>query len=422
MPIIDRRENYKDRSSSSKKRFVKRFRKKIGEDIDNIVGNSDGFTDILSKGNRKVRIKGNIDEPEFVYERGGKTDTVLPGNDRYVPGDTVSKPPKGGGGGGSNPSRDGFSEDDFEFVMNHEEFMDLLFEELELPDMVKRSMAQTATFSLQHDGFSSNGAPGDLDVARTLKMSLGRKVAIGRKRRKDRIEEIDALLADMVEDGEHYLSLLQERLVLVNKLKSLPFLDPVDLKYRRREIVPAPTSQAVMFCLMDVSASMSEHHKTLAKYFFLMLYTFLKKNYNKIDLVFIKHTHEAKEVDEYEFFNGRESGGTVVLSALEMCLNVIKERYDTAEWNVYVAQASDGDSFGDDAAECEELLVSQLLPATQYMVYTQIGGDNELPGYSALWDHYDNIIGTCDNFDMAMINNKADIYPVFRQLFSKKAS
>ena len=116
------------------------------------------------------------------------------------------------------------------------------------------------------------------------------------------------------------------------------------MRYRRFEPQPKPVAQAVMFCLMDVSGSMTEHMKDLAKRFFALLYLFLKRRYKHVDIVFIRHTHEAREVDEETFFYSPETGGTVVSTALEEMARIVDDRYPPDDWNIYAAQASDGDN------------------------------------------------------------------------------
>ena len=136
----------------------------------------------------------------------------------------------------------------------------------------------------------------------------------------------------------------------------MPFLDTNDLRYNLHVKRPVPTSQAVMFCLMDVSGSMDQQIKDMAKRFYLLLYMFLKRHYERTDIVFIRHHTVAKEVDEQEFFYSRETGGTVVSSALRLMKEVIDARYSPNEWNIYGAQASDGDNWNDDSPICRKLL------------------------------------------------------------------
>jgi len=172
----------------------------------------------------------------------------------------------------------------------------------------------------------------------------------------------------------------------------------------------------VMFCIMDVSGSMDESKKDTAKRFFILLYLFLTRAYEKIDVVFIRHHTQAAEVDENEFFHSRESGGTVVSSALHMLGKIIHERYASSDWNVYVAQASDGDNWDNDSVICRQLLTNTIMPAVQYYAYVEIT-DGEAQN---LWHEYAQVKETQAHFAMQKIESPADIYPVFRELFKKQ--
>src|SRR5262249_52632263 len=149
-------------------------------------------------------------------------------------------------------------------------------------------------------------------------------------------------------------------------------IDPVDIRFNRFEPMPLPNSNAVMFCLMDVSGSMGEREKDLAKRFFVLLHLFLKRRYDRIDMVFIRHTHQAQEVDEDTFFHSTQSGGTVVSTALEEMRRIIQERYPSKDWNIYAAQASDGDNLTGDSDNCVHLLNDELMRLCQYYAYVEI--------------------------------------------------
>ena len=149
-------------------------------------------------------------------------------------------------------------------------------------------------------------------------------------------------------------------------MRAISFLDKVDLRYNRFEPRPKATTQAVMFCLMDTSASMTESLKDLAKRFYMLLHLFLTRHYRSVDIVFIRHTYTASEVDEQTFFYGRETGGTIVSSALEEMSKVIRQRYPVDDWNIYAAQASDGHNFEHDMVRTLELLDQEILPVCQY--------------------------------------------------------
>jgi uncharacterized sporulation protein YeaH/YhbH (DUF444 family) len=212
---------------------------------------------------------------------------------------------------------------------------------------------------------------------------------------------------------------------LKHLMRVVPFIDPIDVRYNRFTRVNVPRAKAVMFCLMDVSASMGEREKDLAKRFFILLHLFLKRKYERVDVVFVRHTHEAKEVDEHEFFYGRETGGTVVSSALEQMIEIRDKRYSPAEWNIYCAEASDGDNSGGDTDRCIDLLNEEILPSTQYFAYIEIadrdisshwsGGDSK-----ELWRGYASLAESAPNFAMRKVANHADIYPVFRELFARQ--
>ncbi len=168
---------------------------------------------------------------------------------------------------------------------------------------------------------------------------------------------------------------------------------------------------------MDVSGSMTQQHKDIAKRFFILLFLFLKRNYTKIEVIFIRHHTSAKEVDEQEFFYSRETGGTIVSSALKLMKEIVHERYPASDWNIYAAQASDGDNWNDDSPLCSEILTKSILPYVQYYSYIEITPHD----HQMLWHQYEKIskeFGEC--FAMQQIVEPADIYPVFRKLFERK--
>jgi len=173
----------------------------------------------------------------------------------------------------------------------------------------------------------------------------------------------------------------------------------------------------VMFCLMDVSGSMDEARKELSKRFFILLYLFLTRHYDKIDLVFIRHHTQAQEVDEENFFHARETGGTVVSSALVLMDEIIKARYSPNDWNIYGAQASDGDNWHHDSGRCRELLTDNLLPVCRYFAYVQVAEEEQ-----NLWEEYTRLQQTHPQFAMRKVSSAAQIYPVFRELFKKQGA
>jgi uncharacterized protein len=352
---------------------------------------------------------------------------VLPGNKEYVQGDTLPKPQGGeGGGGGREGSPDGEGEDAFQFTLSRDEYLNILFEELELPDMAKTFLKDATAFRTARAGFSTSGSPNNLNLVRTMRNSLARRISLNRPKPRE-LDEIEAQLEAAAAAGDHALvaTLEARREKIIRRSKRIAYIDPVDLRYNRFERVPKPNAQAVMFCLMDVSGSMSEYMKDLAKRFFLLLHLFLTRKYEHVDVVFIRHTSEAKEVDEETFFRSRETGGTVVSTALEEMKRIVGERYSPDEWNIYAAQASDGDNYPSDSEPSMRLLREDILPVTQYFAYIEVLDEREMGMFrsemnvSTLWRDYKVVAGEFPNLAMKRVFSKADIFPVFHQLFSK---
>jgi uncharacterized protein len=208
----------------------------------------------------------------------------------------------------------------------------------------------------------------------------------------------------------------------------VPYIDPIDVRYSNFQLEPKPKANAVMFCLMDVSGSMGEREKDLAKRFFVLLHLFLQRRYDRVDLVFVRHTHEAEEVDEETFFFSRETGGTVISSALVKMLEIIKDRYPVSDWNIYAAQASDGENLPYDGPKCRRLLDEEIMPKCQYYAYVEILDEREASIFNdptngaAQWRALRGIDEHWPNFAMKRIANRGDIYPVFRELFARQGA
>ncbi len=416
--IVDRRFDSKNKSAVNRQRFMRRFKGQIRKAVaDAIDGRS--IKD-LDKGESVSIPTKDLSEPHFQHGEGGVWDQVHPGNDQFSSGDEVNRPQGGGGGGGggSGASEDAASEDDFVFQLSREEFLDIFFDDLALPNLVKTQLAKIPEYKSQRAGFSADGVPANLNLVRSMRSALGRRLALGSPYNA-RLRELHAEIAELEaltpRDEERILALKEEAGRLRAKLERIPFLDTFDLRYNNRIRLPQPSTQAVMFCLMDVSGSMDEEKKATAKRFFMLLYLFLTRTYEQIEVVFIRHHTVAKEVDEENFFHSRESGGTVVSSALDLMRDIIQERYASGLWNIYGAQASDGDNWENDSPRCRELLSSAVLPFVQFLAYIEI-----TPGEPQnLWREYEKLLGTHSNFAMQRIENYGDIYPVFRELFKK---
>jgi uncharacterized sporulation protein YeaH/YhbH (DUF444 family) len=428
--FIDRRLNPKGKSLANRQRFLRRARAQIREAVQKSLKES-GVADVAK--DRKIRISTQgTREPHFRLDpkKAGKRDFVLPGNKEFVPGDQIKKPQSGQGGSGKDAASSGDSEDDFEFTMREDEILDIFFEDLELPNLVRTALTEVPSHNWKRAGITTSGSPNQINLLRTMRNSFGRRLALRRPRLADikALEEEIAVLEDQgIAANDDRLLALQEELARLNaRRKWVAFIDPVDVRFNAFSEQPQPTSQAVMFCLMDVSGSMGEREKDLAKRFFVLLHLFLKRRYEKVDIVFIRHTHDAQEVDEQTFFYSRQSGGTIVSTALEKMLEIQKERYTTADWNIYAAQASDGYTQSGDAKRCVELLESELMPLCQYYAYIEILDEREMEVFSSeeagaeLWRAYRMVAENWRNFATKRIAKPADIFPVFHELFKKR--
>jgi uncharacterized sporulation protein YeaH/YhbH (DUF444 family) len=426
MHIVDRRLNPSGKNLSNRQRFMRRAKSQIRKAVHESAG-SRSIKD-ADEGGEVVLPAQGVHEPSFRRgSSGGIRDYLLPGNKEYIEGDTIQRPPSGGGGGGSEGSPDGEGEDDFRFALSRDEFVDLFLEDLELPDLAKRRVVNAEALVWHRAGYSVSGSPANLALNRTVRNSLSRRIAL----RRPKPDELQAL-RDEIEslsdgsDEERRVALEEELARKLRRIGLIPYIDPLDVRYKRFDPQPKPVAQAVMFCLMDVSGSMTEHMKDLAKRFYVLLYIFLKRRYKNVDVVFIRHTHQASEVDEDTFFNSPETGGTVVSTALEEMQRVISERYNPDNWNIYAAQASDGDNTASDNDKTAALLTKVLLPCCQYYAYLEVGRDSEHfpPGFirrdSDLWQTYSTIIRNGAPMAMRKVGHRRDIYPVFRELFAKK--
>jgi uncharacterized sporulation protein YeaH/YhbH (DUF444 family) len=416
--LIDRRLQGKNKSAGNRERFLRRYKGQIKDAVARAIkGRS--ITDFEKGEKVSIPVK-DINEPTFGHAQGGVWETVRPGNKEYQKGDQLQRPKGGAGQGkGKAGNSDETSEDDFIFELSRDEFMNYFFEDLELPNLVKTQLKSITEFKQQRAGYTLSGTPSNIHVLRSLRGALGRRIALGAKSNKRLSEaeaELDQLQRTAFEDDHRILALRKEIHHLRAKIAVIPFIDPIDLRYSNRIKVPKPTSQAVMFCVMDVSGSMDQAKKDAAKRFFILLYLFLERAYEKIEVVFIRHHTQAAEVDEEEFFNSRESGGTVVSSALHLLGKIMNERYINSDWNVYVAQASDGDNWDNDSVTCRELLMDTIMPAVQYYAYVEITDDQP----QNLWHEYAQIPEIHPHFAMQKIEAPSDIYPVFRELFKKQ--
>jgi uncharacterized protein len=414
--FIDRRQQASKKSTVNRQRFLKRFKNQIKKAVTDAV-NKRGITDI-EQGEQITIPSKDLMEPHFTSGQGGNIDRVFPGNDNFQTGDKIKRPPpqNQGGIGEGEASPDGEGTDPFVFDLSKEEFLEIFFEDLELPDLIKKELSKLCDFQKHKAGVSHSGTPTNINIIRSMRQATGRRIALGGHMARE-LKELEATL-EATESKDKYQEIEKRIAVLKRKMAHIPFIDTMDIRYNHFVKIPKPSTQAVMFCIMDVSGSMDEAKKEIAKRFFILLYLFLSKNYEHIELVFIRHHTAAKEVDEKEFFYSRETGGTVVSSALELLQQLMEQKYHNNAWNIYVAQASDGDNWNADSPYCGKILKEKILPFVQYYAYVEI-----MPRHhQSLWEIYQGLAEQSKHFATQTIHQVNEIYPVFRELFKRKSS
>ena len=378
MSIIDRRSSNKNKSVGNRKKFIERNKSRIRKHIDSVTSKK-GITDAIE--DRKI-VMDDIEEPSFNFDMTtGERDIVLPGNKTLSQGDKIYQPPKDPNEG-TQGSDKGDGLDEFAFTLTKEEFLELYFSDLHLPNFIKESLKGCSKWKFKRSGYSKEGIPARLDLVKTLKQALARRIAT----------------------------------------KSERYLDDIDLRYKHFTKKPYPIKQAVMICLMDISGSMGAYEKDLAKRFYLLLYLFLNKVYNNnIEVIFVSHTRQAKEVTEEEFFHSKETGGTIVSSGLSLVKDIIDNRIDTGTTNVYIAQASDGDNWEEDK-NLSTSLVEELLTKVQYFAYIQTESaervkQKEKWKVKDLLHMYTEISEKYKHLQARQVIEPSEIYPTLRSLF-----
>lgn len=411
--VIDRRPQSQSKSVVNRQRFIQRHKKAIRKSVTESL--SKKTIGDIKKDGADVSIPGReLDEPSIHNSEDGTWDIVTTGNKDLVPGDRLRKPEKGSarGGGGGGPDGDPM-DDDFLFTLTKDEFADIFFHELELPNL-EDTINAAEDVKYTRSGFSTDGTANNLHLIQSMRNAAGRNIALGLPLKR-KLRELETLL-EAAPDLETIIKLKTEIEQVQRRLASVGYIDPIDLRYRSFTKDPISDKSAVMFCIMDVSASMGKREKELAKRFFLLLYLFLEHKYSGVDIIFIRHTQAPEEVTEQQFFYGTQSGGTEVLPALEMMKEIIDSRYPKERWNIYGCQASDGDCWGEDTHKTGEFLRDGLLDLTKYFIYLDIGDEHDVRS-SPLWDEYLGI----DNkkFNLGHITQPSDVYPAFRRMFLK---
>jgi uncharacterized sporulation protein YeaH/YhbH (DUF444 family) len=426
LDIIDRRPNPHGKNLENRQRVLTRARAAVARATRAAI---DGGTLREVGRDQAVTIPADsLHEPSFhTVFSSGQRQVVLSGNREFSVGDRLERPPGGGGQGGGDGDGQGGGEgeDGFRFVLTRNEFLDLFFEDLELPDLVKNQIVATETSAPLRAGISLDGSPSQVDMSRSMRQSMARRIGLRRPKTPE-VLALEAEIAALAQSGdapERLAALRAELELALRRLARVPWIDPVDLRYRRFTQAPKPSARAVMFCLMDVSGSMTEPMKDLAKRFFLLLHVFLERRYKRVELVFIRHTETAEEVDEQTFFTDPRTGGTVVSTALAEFARIQRTRYPQDSWNIYAAQASDGDNSSSDTQQAVALLESGILPIVQHFAYIEVAASAaRIRNESDLWRGYAPLSQRMPRLAMRRVAEQRDIFPVFRDLFGRKAA
>ncbi len=410
--IVDNRRT--DKSADNRQKYMEHEKDKIRQGVRKRLQDV-GIKDITSGKDIDIDIENDASEgAEIGYSQDkGSYDMVGTGNDEYAVGDTFPMPPGNERGREGDPDAPD-EEASFNFKLTAEEFINIFFDDLCLPYQFKKMLTEEDSNQMRRAGFVSDGSPARLSVIRTYRNSIGRTLA----ERNDYLTQLED-----TEDED-------KKLELEEKIKNIPLFRDVDLRFVNWTPEPVIKFKSVMFCILDVSGSMGERERLHAKRFFLLLYVFLKRCYTSVDIVFIRHTTHAEEVDEKTFFYNDLSGGTVLSPTLELVDEIIKSRYAGQNYNIYVAQATDGDNSWGDNSKFFSLLKDVILPQIQYYCYietpTDLWGTGAPSKYGSetykglrnqfIKDPKTSAVGA------KIVNDASDIWKAFAELFKRRSS
>lgn len=432
MPFIyiDRRKAGRGKSSGNRQKLLKRIKSYIKISSPKNIG-SGGVTNSQQSTSPVKVANSALDEPWFAYASDGERTAVVIGNDQYERGDTIKIPEQQEASGNGNGSGSGNGEDDFVVNVARDEFLDLFFEDCELPNLVNERYTEKLDNKFQPAGFSTTGTPAQLSIIRTYKQALGRRLALAAPHR-DEIEQLEQELADKSLADERRLEVEERLAYLRNRVDIINNFDNSDLRYRKREAKPIKTVDAVLVMIMDISGSMTQDKKIIARRWFALLYSFIKRRYSNTELVFIAHTDEAFEMNEGDFFSTKINGATCVSPALQLANKIIKERYDPNQTNIYISHASDGDNMPEDEELVKDELIGsgKLLNAVQFYNYVEVGKSinswhsmvSKVKANSSVWQSFEDVQDEgAKNLSMSIIEAADDCYSVFKRVFKKKS-
>jgi sporulation protein YhbH len=380
-----------DRSAGDRQRHREKLREAIRDNIADIISEES----IIGRARDriiKVPIRG-IREYRFVY--GDNQPQVGSGDGETEPGQVVGKAPKDGEGAGRAGDQPGI--DYYETDVTLDELIEIMFEDLELPDMERKILREVESDRIaKRKGYRKSGVRVHLDRRRTAKARIRRKVAT---RGPSPQEAAAPGRAELRDDAEERFPFRRE-----------------DLTYKRLVEDTREESNAVVLCIMDTSGSMDSMKKYLARSFFFLLFQFVSTKYQNVELVFIGHHTQAREVTEEEFFHKGESGGTLISSGYHKALEIIHDRYHPTLWNVYAFHCSDGDNFDSDNAAALKA-AKELCDICNLFGYGEIKPLGSHYYESSMLDMFRRL--EADNFQSVLIERKEDIWPSFKAFLSR---
>lgn len=444
--FVDRRKTGRGKSLPNREKLLKRIKDSIRaakpEDIDS--GGVKGGAGAPSKqlANPVKVARDALAEPTFRYaRRTGEIEVVLPGNDKWLKGDEFPTDEdgdgEGRGEGGSGPGEDG--EDDFVVNISRREFYDVFFEDCELPDLEQTAQRENPEAVRKPAGFQKDGNPGQLSVIRSYRNSIGRRRALtldDREELQELQDELDALMHSFELEIDPWLDRpgpwaaevkrVSDRMAeLRARIAAIPLFEKVDHRYRKTERVMVKMADAVLGMAMDISGSMDEKRKRIARKFFSLQYAFIKRKYPNTDLFFIYHTDEAEEVQEEEFFTSQKNGGTVISPAIVLAHKIIRDRYDPTQTNIYFSYAGDGDNFESDNTKVRAEIIGGLLPNVRHSVYIQVGdefggGWGGEGGQAVFWKMMQSTASEHKKLHNVKAKSEEDIFQAFKSVYGKK--
>ena len=403
-----------DRSAGDRLRHRQKVRESIRENIADIIAEES----IIGKDKDrviKVPLRG-IKEYRFVY--GDNSGGTAQGDGDSRPGQVVGKTGKEGPGKGDDMAGDRPGVDYYETDVTLEELIEIMFEDLELPNLERRALREIQSdYSTKRKGYRHVGIRVRLDKRRTAKQRVMRMLARDRRVNGNGADDgdLEEPAEPPAEDEAPGLSALQPGLGPGLHKRRFPFHHD-DLRYKHIEIDTREESNAAVICIMDTSGSMDTMKKYLARSFFFLLYQFISTRYRNVEIVFIAHHTEASEVTEEEFFHKGESGGTFISSGYVKALEIIHERYHPSLWNVYAFHCSDGDNFDSDnptALKAGE----QLAEICNLFGYGEIKPLGSRYYESSMLNVFRRI--QAPNFHTVLIERKEDIWPSFKAFLAK---